>query len=144
MNEQENIQVIKDIYLAFERGDIPTLLNALTQDVDWLFVGRPEDVPFAGPRHGQEQMMAFFSTIAQTVDVLAFEPHEIMAFDNHVLVLGHERLRIKSTNQVVDSDWAHLFRLQNGKVSRVQEFYDTASIAAAFTATDNIQLSRRA
>ncbi|NJN83625.1 MAG: nuclear transport factor 2 family protein [Caldilineaceae bacterium] len=132
MNQQENIQVVNNLYMAFGRGDMPAILNVLAQDVDWLFVGRPEDVPFAGSRQGHEQMMEFFTIVGHTVDVLEFGPREIMAFDDKVLVLGHERVRVKATDQVFETDWAHLFTVQNGKITHLREYYDTATMAAAF------------
>ncbi|HXV96797.1 MAG TPA: nuclear transport factor 2 family protein [Anaerolineae bacterium] len=132
MNKQENIQVIHTLYTAFGQGDMPAILNTLSPDVDWLFVGQPKDVPFAGHRHGHEQMIEFFVTIGQTLDVLAFEPREIMAFDDNVLVLGHSHARVKLADRLFDSDWAHLFTLHDGKIVRMREFYDTATMAAAY------------
>jgi ketosteroid isomerase-like protein len=132
MNKEENIQAVQNTYKAFGRGDMRAILNAMAHNVDWLYVGRPEDVPFAGLRHGHEQLMELFTFIGKTIDVLEFAPHEIMAFDDKVLVLGFERARVKATNRVFETDWTHLFTMQNGKVTSVRAFYDTATIAAAF------------
>lgn len=132
MLTQDNTQVVLDLYTAFGRGDVPSILGLLTDDVDWHFVGQPEDIPFAGPRHGHQQMVGFFTIIGQTVEVLAFGPREVMAFEDKVLVLGHERVRVRATGRVFETDWAHLFTLGDGKIARLREFYDTATIAAAF------------
>jgi hypothetical protein len=39
---------------------------------------------------------------------------------------------VKSTGHIFETDWAHLFTIHDGKISRLQEFYDTATVAAAF------------
>ncbi len=74
MNEQENIQLVQGTYMTFGSGDTPAILSAMAHDVDWLYVGRPEDVPFAGPRHGHGELMELFASIGRTIDVLEFTP----------------------------------------------------------------------
>ena len=39
MSTQENVQVVKDGYAAFSRGDIPGLLALLAEDVEWHIPG---------------------------------------------------------------------------------------------------------
>jgi hypothetical protein len=39
----------------------------LDAEVAWHFMGQPEDIPFAGRRHGQAQVAEFFMRIAQTI-----------------------------------------------------------------------------
>lgn len=131
---KENERVVLRLYTAFGQGDMPGILDTLAEDVDWLFVGRPEDVPFAGHRHGHDQMREFFGIVGETVEPLEFGPREIMAFEDKVLVLGHERVRVRATDRVFETDWAHLFTLRDGKISRLREFYDTATLAEAFRA----------
>jgi ketosteroid isomerase-like protein len=47
-------------------------------------------------------------------------------------VLGHERMRVKSTGPVFETDWAHVLTLCEGKVLRFHEYFDTAAMVAAF------------
>jgi ketosteroid isomerase-like protein len=132
MDGSQNVQVVEQLYAAFGRGDMPTILGLLDEQVDWLFVGRAEDVPFAGQRHGHQGMIEFFTIVGQTAEVHEFGPREIMAFDDKVLVLGHERVRVRATDRFFETDWAHLFTIQDGKITRLREYYDTAAIAAAY------------
>lgn len=126
------VQVVQELYAAFGRVDMPAILNLLDEQVNWYFVGRPHDVPFAGQRQGHEQMVDFFVTIAETCEVLEFGPHEVITLGDHVLALGHERVRVKATDHIFETDWAHLFTVREGKIVRLREFYDTAVMAAAF------------
>lgn len=126
------VQIVQGLYAAFGRADMPAILNLLDEQVDWHFVGRPQDVPFAGQRLGHQQMVDFFITIAKTCEVLEFGPHEVIPMGEHVLVLGHERVLVKNNNRLFETDWAHLFTVREGKIVRMREFYDTATMAAAF------------
>lgn len=128
----DQIQVVQELYAAFARADMPAILNLLDEEVDWHFVGRPQDIPFAGQRQGHAQMIDFFVTIAETCNVLEFGPHEVIALGDHVLVLGHEQVQVKATGRIFETDWAHFFTVRDGKIVRLREFYDTAVIAAAF------------
>lgn len=130
--QDENVQVIQDVYTAFGQGNIPGVLDLLDEDVDWTFNGRSEDIPFGGRWQGKAKMMDFFQTVGATCDVLEFGPNEVISFGEHVLSLGHERVRVRATGRVFESDWAHLFQVIDGRVVRLREFYDTAAIAEAF------------
>ena len=129
---QQNIQIVQDLYSAFGRGDAPAILNLLAEDIDWFFNGRPSDVPFAGQRQGHAQMIEFFTIVGQSCAVLAFGPHEIMAFDDKVLSLGNERVQVRATGKIFGTEWAHLFTIQEGKIVKLREYYDTATMAEAF------------
>lgn len=136
MLAQDTTQIVLDLYAAFGRGDIPAILGLLAEDVDWHFVGRPEDIPFAGHRHGHDQMVEFFAAIGRTVEVIEFGPREITACEDKVVVLGHERVRVRATGRTFETDWAHLFTVREGRIARLREFYDTATVAAAFGSND--------
>lgn len=142
MSTEENSQLVIELYTAFGQGNVPAILDLLDQDVDWYFVGRPDDIPFAGRRHGHDAMVDFFTTIDQTVTVIEFGPREIMAFDDKVLVLGHERVKVRATDRVFETDWAHLYTIQGGKIIRLREYYDTATLAEAFRANGGEAVSR--
>ena len=54
MLEQENTQRVKDGYAAFLRGDIPSVLDALADDTEWVSPG-PADVPGTGTFRGKRR-----------------------------------------------------------------------------------------
>ena len=35
MTEHENVEVVRELYVAFGRGDVPAILDGLTDDVVW-------------------------------------------------------------------------------------------------------------
>lgn len=130
----DNVQVVQDLYGAFGRGDGPAILALLDEDVDWFFNGPREEIPFAGRRRGHKEMIEFFQIIGETCEILEFGPDEILTMSDQVLVLGHERVRVRKTGRVFESEWAHVFKVVDGKVVKLREYYDTTSIAAAFKA----------
>ena len=132
MSEQGNVKTVLDLYAAFGRGDVPAILDLLADDVDWWFFG-PKEIPFAGRYRGRGEMMKFFGTVGETVEVEQFGPEEgPIARDDRIIVLGRERVKVKATGRTFETHWVHVFTLRNGKVTRLREYYDTATMAAAF------------
>lgn len=48
---------------AFKRGDVTGALNALADNVDSFIPGPNDIIPFAGKRHGREQVARFFAKL---------------------------------------------------------------------------------
>ncbi|NJK52195.1 MAG: nuclear transport factor 2 family protein [Leptolyngbyaceae cyanobacterium SU_3_3] len=133
MNEQANRQLVQQAYQSVQAGDVQSLLNSLTEDVQWQ-LPEMENVPFAGTWHGREQVGQFFSTVAQTQDVVEFEPEEFIAQDDKVVVLGRFSQRVKSTGRIAASAWAHVWTVKDGKITHFHEYVDTAAVSRAHTA----------
>lgn len=131
-DHNRNIPIIEKLYEAFRHGDLPSIQSLLDENVDWLFVGPSEELPWAGPRHGRAATIeSFFRIAAEKLEVLEFGSRELMEFDDKVLSLGHERMRVKATGKIFETDWIHLFTLANGKIVRLREFSDTAAMMVA-------------
>jgi ketosteroid isomerase-like protein len=107
MTEQENVQLIQELYAAFGRGDVPAILDQLTDDVVWYDPGPPE-VPHAGSYSGREGVGRFF------------------AKGDRVVVLGSLHARVKETGRSYDNEWAMVWTLRDGKVAGWQIYEDTA------------------
>jgi ketosteroid isomerase-like protein len=134
MTEAQNTAIVQDMYAAFGRGDIASLLDHCTDDIVWIGVyGCGPQVPFTGERHGKAAVADFFKLVAETEKFEAFEPKDFISTGNIVVTLGH----YKSTTPVgkqFDGDFAMVFHLRDGKVARFQEFTDSLGITAAHTA----------
>jgi ketosteroid isomerase-like protein len=132
MSTQENLQVVKDGYAAFSRGDIPGLLAQLAEDVEWQIPG--EGLPLAGTYRGHDGVANFLQKLASDWDILEFQPREFVADGDRVLVVGWERAKVKATNRTVELDWIMSFTVRNGKVAKFREYIDTKAIADAYGA----------
>ena len=50
MSQQDNIQIVKEIYDAVGRGDVDAILERVTDDVDWAAEVAGNAAPWHGPR----------------------------------------------------------------------------------------------
>lgn len=131
MSEQENTGLVQKAYGNFQSGDIPAILGALSEDVEWVFP-ELEGVPVARSWHGREEVGQFFQTLDDTQEVRQFEPREFVAQGDKVVALGHYAWHVKSTGREWESDFAHVFTVRDGEVTKFQEYTDSAALAAAF------------
>ncbi len=129
MGTQENVQVVKDGYAAFMRGDVPGLLALLSEDVEWHIPG--PGLPLEGVYRGHGGVANFFQKLTQESDILDFQPREFLAEGDRVLVVGWERVKVKATNRTAEVDWVMSFTVRNGKVVSFREYTDTKAIADA-------------
>src|ERR687890_1808126 len=133
MGEQTNVAVVLQTYETVGRGDIPGVLDLLTDDVVWNLQG-PSTIPFAGVHRGREGIAEFFSLVGEALEFEQFEPREFVAQGDSVVVLGYERSIAKATGRPLEQEWAHVYTLRGGKIATGLLFEDTAAEVAAFGA----------
>ena len=130
MSEQQNVQIVKDAYAAFGRGDIRGLLALFAEDIESISPG--EGLPLAGTYRGLARVAGFFQKVSEMFEISFFEPRESMAQGDRVLVGGFDRSRIKATNRTFEGHWVMAFSVRNGKVTNVREYIDTLAPARGF------------
>ena len=132
MSEQTNERMVRELYDAFGRGDIQTILNMLADDVDWYDPGPPA-VTHAGRYRGREDVLRFFSRIGESLAIESFQPTEFIVQGDRVIVLGSIRAKVKQTGLVLvyDNEWAMSWTLRDIRVTKWQIYEDTARELAA-------------
>ena len=124
------IQAIKDVYAAFGRGDVATILSTLAPDVSWEVEGSAE-ISFAGIRKGPEAVKAFFQAIANDHADPKLEITEYFSSGDGVATFGRYQCTLKKTGKHVDSPVAHLFKFRDGKIVRFVDHINTAAFVEA-------------
>ena len=127
-----NVTLVKSLYDAFGKGDIPTIIAACAPDIDWRSTGRSSDFPTFGSRQGPAAVQEFFKLVGENLNFSEFAPKEFHAIGDIVFVIGHYSMTVKKTGKGMESDWVHIFTVANGKVKTFREFLDTARAAEAY------------
>ncbi len=128
----DNIAITQEIFVRFGRGDVPAILELLSDDVLIEFYG-PAVIPYANTFKGQAGARKFFETVLSSVDIHQFDAEEFIAERDKVIVTGHLRLTAKSTGGAIESDFVHVITMKDGKWTRFRDFMNTAVAQAAFT-----------
>ena len=139
MSDAQNIQLVKDAYAAFVRGDINAILDMLDDTIDWHGVIGTEGVlPQAGRRHGRAAVAEFFRQVAEATTFETFEPREFVAQGDRVVAIGHYRGKANPTGRTYASDWVMVFEIRNGKFVRFREFTDSAQLVRVYGTAANV------
>lgn len=131
MSQKSNLEIMKEAYDAFGRGDIEAVMSVEAPDTE-LEIAGPTSIPWAGSYRGHDGARTYFAAIGAEADFEVFDPHTFVAQGDQVVVLGFERVRARSTGRVYEDHWVHAFTLADGKIIRFREYCDTATVAAAF------------
>ena len=135
MAESGNVQVVRDAYGAFLRGNIDGVLALVDDGVEWQAVKGTEGVlPHAGVRHGRSGVADFFADLATTVEFTRFEPREFIAQGEQVVAIGDYAANVTTTGRSITSDWVMVFTIRNGKIVRFREWTDSAQLVRAYGA----------
>lgn len=121
-----DVQTLRDAYAAFARQDIPGVMAAFHEDIEWE---SPDSIPFGGVYHGHAGVGDFFSQLPEHWEELRVEPEEFVdGGDTVVVVVG---LRGKGAGGSLDSKSLHLWRMRGGKAVAFREYPDTARVLQA-------------
>jgi uncharacterized protein len=69
-----NLNTVQQIYDAFQRGDIPAIIDKLDPNVEWDVEAPTPGVPWLQPRRGAASVPGFFESLAP-LSFQRFEPH---------------------------------------------------------------------
>jgi ketosteroid isomerase-like protein len=131
MKEQDNIDLVRQCYEAFAKGDIQRLLGFFSQDIDWN-LPEIEGIAFTGNRHGIDQVADFFQQMSAAQDANEFVPAEFIGQGDRVVVLGHCSWTAKATGLDYSDEFCHIFTVSGGKISNFKEFGNTHKAALAY------------
>lgn len=131
---EQNVELVKQLYVPLNAGDFQGFLDLLTDDVEWYIPGNEEVLPWAGSTRGKDQVANLFGVIlAENLKLELFEQLDYAPLgEDKVVVLGRERFRIIATGKSVEFEMVHVYTIRNGKIAKNRIYEDTAPIEAAF------------
>lgn len=126
-----NIEIVKHLYEAFAKKDIPAILEVLSEEVEWSEPENPHN-PAGGTRKGHAGFLEWLNIGKEAEDILLLEPQRFLMDLDAVAVIGHMKCLAKPTGKEYESDFVHLIVMKDQKVIRFQEFFDTYLAGEAF------------
>jgi len=125
MSTDDNVKTIQAVYEAFGRGDLPTILDALTDDVDWASDAASTEVPWWGVRHGKEAVTEFFVQLAGATETQEFTTLELVGEGDSVLSVVRYRVKSRTTGREAEMLLHHYWKFRDGKIAYYRGGEDT-------------------
>jgi ketosteroid isomerase-like protein len=127
-----NIATVQSIYEAFGRGDVPAILDKLSDNVSWDAwegdnTAQDAGVPWVLRRSGREGVMEFFQAVAEGLEFHRFEPTNLLEGGNQVVATIAFEATAKATGERFQDEEIHLWTFgADGKVTSMRHYIDTA------------------
>lgn len=125
----DNVEVMKGLYDAFGRGEIPTVLGAMSPAIKWHQAEnnpyRPSGEAWVGP---DAVLKNLFIRLGGEWDGFAVHPKSFHGAGDSVIVEARYSGTYKATGKGMDTQVCHVWDLKDGKVTRFQQYVDTAKL----------------
>ena len=132
MTAVANVELIKELFTAFGRGDIDHVVNAHADNVVMESpVSHTSNLPWAGQCNSRQELIEYFETMAAHVRPEVFHDIVFTASGDRVVVEGSNSGTVLSTGKRYDHDWVMVFTLQDAEVVAFRHFYDPTDIESA-------------
>lgn len=123
------IPTIRNLYDAFARRDVAAVRAALAPNVTWT---EAEGFPYGGTYAGPA---AVFLNVLMKLETewvgFSAVPKEFIADGERVVVLGEYSGVYRATGKRFSAPFAHVWKIENGKVGVFRQYTDTAVVQRA-------------
>lgn len=120
--------IIRGVYDAFAKGDVPAVLGAFDDNISWT---EAEGFMYGGTYNGPNAVLEnVFMKLGTEWEGFAAVPNNIVdGGDGNVIATGTYSGKYLSTDKSVTVPFAHSWELSDGKIKKFTQYTDTAVIA---------------
>ena len=130
-----NVDVMRSLYDAFGRGEIPEVLGMMSPDIKWYEAEsnpyRPSGEPWTGP---DAVLNNLFMRIGAEWDGFTVHVKSLYGAGETVIAEARYTGTYKPTGKQLDCQACHVWDVKDGKVTRFQQYVDTAKLQDVFGA----------
>ncbi len=132
----DNRTIVDKAYADFAKGDVPAVLAVLDDNLQWFEAeGNPywRGAPEVGPQQVIEHV---FMRIPQDYDGFTINVNRIVGVGNTIVMEGRYTGSGKASGRPLDAQVAHVWDFTDGKVTRFQQYVNTAHLQQVLDAKD--------
>lgn len=131
----DNVSLLRNLYDAFGRGDIPAVLGAMSPTIKWCEAESnpymPSGEAWVGPDAVLENLLM---KLGAEWDGFTVHPRTFHGAGDSVIVEARYSGTYKATGKSMDAQVCHVWDVENGKLTRFQQYVDTAKLQSTMGA----------
>jgi uncharacterized protein len=116
---RENVEIVRDGYDAFNRGDLEECLTMIDPSIVWW---PASDELIIEPYRGHERYARLFAETREPLPDIQGEIEELFVVGDQVVVCLHFWGRGRESGAPVEVRETHVARLRDGKIIEVREY----------------------
>jgi ketosteroid isomerase-like protein len=118
---QENVEIVRRGFTAYNRGDTALFLELLDPDVVWI----PFGAALEGRAYrGHDGVRQWLEGLLTDWEFFEAYPEDFRDLGDHVLVFGHWRARGRASGVELERAGTWLFDVKGGKTVRLRTYTD--------------------
>ena len=126
-----NKDILRGTYEGTPEENAANLRAALAPDARWT---EAAGFPYAGTYVGADAIFAgVFHRLATEWDGYAAKVHTYLEDGDHVAAFGVYSGTYRATGKAMTATFAHLYRLEGGRIVTMEQIVDSATVMAALT-----------
>lgn len=116
--------VLHELYAAFARADIPSVLAGFDPQIVWT---ETAGGPFAGTYTGPTAVLEnVFGPLGAEWDEFTVQPDAYVCDGDTAVVTGTYRGTYRPTSRTLQARFAHAWQIRDGRAARFEQITDTA------------------
>ena len=119
---EDNVAVVRSVYEAFGRRDMPAVFERFHPD---CVIYQSSRLPWGGRYEGHEGFGEFLARLTAAIESRVRDVRYIDDEEDHVAAIGHTHGRALATGREFDVPQTHIWTVRDGKVSEVESYIDT-------------------
>jgi ketosteroid isomerase-like protein len=124
-----NLEIVQRMYTAVREQDRDTIVALFAPDIEWI---QNEGFPGGGRHVGVEAVIAgVFTKLRREWEGWRAPVAEWIDAGDTIIALGEYHGTNKSTGKSMRAAFAHVYRVEAGRIRRFQQFTDTHMVAQA-------------
>jgi ketosteroid isomerase-like protein len=121
----KNTERVQTCYEALNQGDVEKAISFFAKDIAWSYPNGMGEPSADGVRHGADEVRDLLLRNRERFSLFRFAPQEYLDFGDRVVVFGNQRSRGRSTELECTVEFAHSWRLDDGKVTHFTDYHDS-------------------
>jgi ketosteroid isomerase-like protein len=124
--KESNVEIIQNLYVEFAKGDVPAVLQRFDPKIVW---NEAESFPYAdgnpyvGPQAVLEGVFARIGAEWEYWNLTDQTYYEVNS--GEIIVTGRYKAKNKMTSKEIDVQFVHMWTLNEGLVTKFQQYADT-------------------
>ncbi len=124
-----NVDVVKEAYAAFGRGDIPAVLGAMAPEMEWYEAEGNPYMPSGEAWIGPDAILnSLFMRLGSEWEGFTVHPGSFHEAGDVVIMEGRYTGTYGSTGRSLDAQVCHVWTVRDGKLVKFQQYVDTGQL----------------
>ena len=129
-DRQEIENILLKAYALRQASDLDAILSLFAPNAIYHVSGSEQASPIASRVFVQAELGIALKQILDNFDLIEYKILDLVIEGNRAAVRWTGKFRFRPTKEILESDIAHFWTIEDGKITALVEFCDTAHIFA--------------